>query len=63
MSSWFVISDVTVPLKMSTPFRFAVISDLHIGAGGRGLDKARKAVQKAMGKRPNAPEIAIVELR
>lgn len=54
MGSWFAISDVTVPLKMSTPFRFTVISDHHAGAGGQSLDKARKAIQKAMGKRPDA---------
>jgi hypothetical protein len=34
--------------------KFAVISDIHIGAGGRGVEKARRALQKAMKQRPDA---------
>ncbi len=54
VGSRFVVSNVTVPLGTVTPFRFAVISDIHIGANGRGVDKVHKIVKKAMEQQPDA---------
>lgn len=54
VGSRLVVSIVTVPIGMTSSFRFAVVSDIHIGPNGRGMDKARKVVQKMMARQPDA---------
>lgn len=54
VGSRVVVSNVTVRLGMVMPFRFAVMSDIHIGADRRSVDKTRKAIMKAMAQRPDA---------
>lgn len=54
VGSQIVVRNLVIPFGLTVPFRFVVISDIHIGPEGRGLNKARKAVQKAMSQKPDA---------
>lgn len=54
VGSQFVVSNVTLSLGAFVPFRFAVISDVHIGANGRGANKVRRVVKEAMTRWPDA---------
>jgi len=48
------IVQLQLPLNLSSTIRFAVLSDIHIGPEGRGVNKAQKFVQLAMAQRPDA---------
>ncbi len=54
VGDWIAVSTFTIPVGLKAPLKFAVISDVHVGAGGRGVEKTRKALQKAMEQQPDA---------
>ncbi|MFN4180433.1 MAG: metallophosphoesterase [Armatimonadota bacterium] len=54
VGDWIAVYTFTVPIGLKEPLKFAVISDIHVGVGGRGVEKARKALQKVMRQQPDA---------
>ncbi len=48
------ITHLQISLDLTSPIRFAVLSDIHIGPEGRGVNKAQKFVQHAMSQQPDA---------
>jgi predicted MPP superfamily phosphohydrolase len=48
------ITHLQIPFNLASPIRFAVLSDIHIGPEGRGVNKAQKFVQHAMAQHPDA---------
>jgi len=52
--SWFRVRRLAVAVGLPAPVRLAVMSDLHLGARGRGAGMARRAVREAMAQRPDA---------
>jgi hypothetical protein len=51
---WFHVRRLAVAVGLPAPVRLAVMSDLHLGARGKGAGMARRAVREAMAERPDA---------
>ena len=48
------ITHLQIPLNLASTIRFAILSDIHIGPDGRGVNKTQKFVQLAMAQHPDA---------
>jgi len=48
------VTRLQIQLSITTPIRFVILSDIHIGANGRGVRKAQKFVRTAIEQHPDA---------